>query len=140
MSAQPEKSLAGKPAGADVATSGASARPGRSPNAPSGHSDSRAKEKLRARSTKRPHSARALRRAAHEAALAVRLKPRGRWMVASFAMLFTMAGLNLVRPLIMGDVIRQADHGDGHKLLRDGIVLSGLLIRGADVLVLCGST
>jgi hypothetical protein len=43
-------------------------------------------------------------------------------------MLLVMAAMNLVRPLVMGDVIRQADRGDGHKLLRDGLVLSGLLV------------
>ena len=100
--------------------------PGRSSNKPSGHSDDRAKAKLRAF-----HEEDALGKA-YDTRLMMRLwpfvKPHGRWVVASLAMLLVMASMNLVRPLVMGDVIRQADHGDGHKLLRDGLVLSGLLV------------
>jgi ATP-binding cassette subfamily B protein len=98
----------------------------RSPNAPSGHNESRAKEKLRAF-----HEEDALGKA-YDTRLMRRLwpfvRPHGRWVVLSLVMLVVMAGMNLVRPLIMGDVIRQADRGDGHALLRDGLVLSGLLI------------
>jgi ATP-binding cassette subfamily B multidrug efflux pump len=98
----------------------------KAPRPVSGHSDSRAKEKLRAF-----HEEDAIGKA-YDTRLMLRLwpfvKPHGRWVVASLATLFLMAGLTLVRPLVMGDVIRQADHGDGQKLLRDGLVLSGLLV------------
>lgn len=93
---------------------------------PSGHSQERAKAKLKAF-----HEEDALGKA-YDSRLMRRLwpfvKPHGTWMAASLGMLVFMAGLNLVRPLVMGDVIRQADAGDGHKLLRDGLFLSGLLV------------
>ena len=122
MSAEPQKPVAVR--GPDEA--GAEALPGKRSLAPSGHSDSRAKEKLRAF-----HEEDALGKA-YDTRLMKRLwpfvRPHGRWVVASLGMLFTMAGLNLLRPLVMGDVIHQADRGDGHALLRDGLVLSGLLV------------
>jgi ATP-binding cassette subfamily B protein len=98
----------------------------KAPRPVSGHSDSRAKEKLRAF-----HEEDAIGKA-YDTRLMMRLwpfvKPHGRWVIASLTTLLFMAGLSLIRPLVMGDVIRQADHGDGAKLLRDGLVLSGLLV------------
>jgi ATP-binding cassette subfamily B protein len=94
--------------------------------APSGHSDARAKEKLRAF-----HDEDALGKA-YDTRLMMRLwpfvRPHGKWVFLSLVMLLVMAAMNLVRPLVMGDVIRQADAGNAHNLLRDGIVLSGLLV------------
>ena len=46
----------------------------------------------------------------------------------SLATLVVIAGINLVRPLIMGDVVHQADARDPSRLMRDGIALSGLLV------------
>ncbi|MGO8997439.1 MAG: ABC transporter ATP-binding protein [Polyangiaceae bacterium] len=94
--------------------------------APSGHSDARAKAKLRAfhdeDSLGKAYDTRLMRR------LWPFVRPHGQWIFLSLVMLLVMAAMNLVRPLVMGDVIRQADRGDGHKLLRDGLVLSGLLV------------
>jgi ABC-type multidrug transport system fused ATPase/permease subunit len=48
--------------------------------------------------------------------------------VVSLATLVVIAGVNLVRPLVMGDVVRQADAHDSHALMRDGFALAGLLV------------
>jgi ATP-binding cassette subfamily B protein len=112
------------------ATPQTSAKPGATSEqpsrAPSGHSGARAKEKLKAF-----HDEENLGRA-YDTKLLARLwpfvKPHGRWVFFSLALLVVMAGLNLVRPLVMGDVIRQADARDAHALLRDGLVLSAILV------------
>ena len=48
--------------------------------------------------------------------------PLSRWLIASLGMLVVLAVVNLARPLIMGDVIKQADRGDARSLLRDGVI------------------
>ena len=76
---------------------------------PSGHSDARAKEKLRAFHEEdaigKAYDARLLRR------LWPFVQPHARCVVVSLATLVVIAAINLVRPLVMGDVVRQADQG-----------------------------
>jgi ATP-binding cassette subfamily B protein len=98
----------------------------RPPRAATGHSEARSKEKLRAF-----HEEDSLGKA-YDARLIARLwpfvKPHSRWLVGSLGMLAVLAVINLARPLIMGDVITQADRGDARSLLRDGLVLAALLV------------
>jgi ATP-binding cassette subfamily B protein len=69
---------------------------------------------------------------AYDARLLARLwpyvKPHGRFIVASLATLVIITLLNLVRPLLMGDVVRRAALRDSAGLMRDGFILAGLLI------------
>jgi ATP-binding cassette, subfamily B, multidrug efflux pump len=87
---------------------------------------SRAEEKLRAF-----HEEGAIGKA-YDARLARRLfvyvKPHGRFVLVSLTTLALMAGVNLVRPLVMGDVVRQASAARADLLLRDGALLGVLLI------------
>jgi ATP-binding cassette subfamily B protein len=92
----------------------------RSPRAATGHNQNRAKEKLRAF-----HEEDALGKA-YDSRLMKRLwpfvKPHARWLYVSLAV------ANIVRPLVMADVVRQADHGDGHRMFRDVLVFTGLVV------------
>jgi ATP-binding cassette subfamily B multidrug efflux pump len=56
------------------------------------------------------------------------VRPHGSFLVVSLVTLVVIASINLVRPLIMGDVVHQADARDPNRLLRDGIALSALLV------------
>ena len=56
------------------------------------------------------------------------LRPHAKYMVVSLATLVVIAGVNLVRPLLMGDVVHQAEVRDGSRLFRDGLGLAGLLV------------
>ncbi|HEX8789487.1 MAG TPA: ABC transporter transmembrane domain-containing protein, partial [Polyangiaceae bacterium] len=56
------------------------------------------------------------------------VRPHARFLALSLSTLVVIAGVNLVRPLVMGDVVHQADVGDPHGLMRDGFLLAGLLI------------
>jgi ATP-binding cassette, subfamily B, multidrug efflux pump len=56
------------------------------------------------------------------------VRPHAGFLVLSLGTLAIIAGVNLVRPLLMGDVVRQADAKDPHALLRDGLGLAGLLV------------
>jgi ATP-binding cassette subfamily B protein len=56
------------------------------------------------------------------------VRPHVKFLVVSLATLVVIAGINLVRPLLMGDVVRQADARDPHRLFRDGLGLAGLLV------------
>ena len=56
------------------------------------------------------------------------LKPHGRYVVYSLLTLVIMAGVNLFRPLLMGDVVRSATDADPARLMRDGLGLAALLI------------
>ena len=51
-----------------------------------------------------------------------------RFIVVSLATLVLVTSVNLVRPLLMGDVVRQAGHGDARRLMRDGLALALLLL------------
>jgi ATP-binding cassette subfamily B protein len=56
------------------------------------------------------------------------VRPHATYLVVSLVTLVAIAAINLVRPLLMGDVVHQADVGDPHALLRDGVGLAGLLV------------
>jgi ATP-binding cassette subfamily B multidrug efflux pump len=56
------------------------------------------------------------------------VRPHGRFLVVSLLTLVVVAGVNLVRPRILGDLVHQADVRDAHALMRDGFVLAGLLV------------
>jgi ATP-binding cassette subfamily B protein len=56
------------------------------------------------------------------------VRPHSIYLVVSLATLVVISGIGLVRPLLMGDVVHQAEASDSHKLLRDGIGLALLLI------------
>jgi len=87
---------------------------------------SRAEEKLRAF-----HEEGAIGKA-YDTRLVRRLwpyvRPHGRYVVFSLVTLVVMAGVNLCRPILMGDVVRSATEGDSHGLMRDGIGLALLLV------------
>jgi ATP-binding cassette, subfamily B, multidrug efflux pump len=87
---------------------------------------SRAEEKLRAF-----HEEDAVGKA-YDARLARRLLPyvlpHSKFVVISLTTLVLMAGVNLFRPIVMGDVVTQASAGRADLLLRDGAVLGVLLI------------
>jgi ATP-binding cassette, subfamily B, multidrug efflux pump len=97
------------------------------PSAPRGRpATSRAEEKLRAF-----HEEGAIGKA-YDARLARRLfvyvKPHSRFVLVSLSTLVLIAAVNLIRPIVMGDVVRQAAASRGDLLLRDGAFLGVLLI------------
>jgi ATP-binding cassette subfamily B protein len=98
----------------------------RSPRAATGHNQARAKEKLRAF-----HEEDALGKA-YDTRLMRRLwpfvKPHARWLFLSLATLLFVAIVNIVRPLLMADVVRQADRGNGHAMTRDVLVFTLLIV------------
>jgi ATP-binding cassette subfamily B protein len=57
------------------------------------------------------------------------MRPHQRFLWASFLMILLVAGLNLVRPLVMGGLIANAQHAEPGGLLRYGLLLS-LLVTG----------
>ena len=69
---------------------------------------------------------------AYDTRLALRIwayvRPHSVYLWASLATLVVIACTNLVRPLLMGDVVRQAAARDAHRLLRDGVGLSVILV------------
>jgi ATP-binding cassette, subfamily B, multidrug efflux pump len=87
---------------------------------------SRAEEKLRAF-----HEEDAVGKA-YDARLARRLLPyvlpHSKFVVISLTTLVLMAGVNLFRPIVMGDVVKQASAGRADLLLRDGAALGVLLV------------
>jgi ATP-binding cassette subfamily B protein len=56
------------------------------------------------------------------------VKPHGRYVAFSLVTLVVMAGVNLFRPILMGDVVRAATDADPSRLMRDGLGLAGLLL------------
>jgi ATP-binding cassette subfamily B protein len=56
------------------------------------------------------------------------VRPHSRFIVASLVTLVVITLVNLVRPLLMGDVVHQAEARDTGRLMRDGLVLAGLLV------------
>jgi ATP-binding cassette subfamily B protein len=54
--------------------------------------------------------------------------PHARFIYASLATLVVITLVNLVRPLLMGDVVHQAQAKDMPRLMRDGALLSVLLL------------
>ena len=70
---------------------------------------------------------------AYDAQLLARLwpfmKPHARFLWASLSMILVAAGLNLVRPLVMGRLVSSAqDVHEGKSLVTYGIMLSGLVV------------
>jgi ATP-binding cassette, subfamily B, multidrug efflux pump len=56
------------------------------------------------------------------------VRPHATYIAVSMATLVVISSIGLVRPLLMGDVVRQADAGDSRRLMRDGMGLAGLLV------------
>ncbi len=56
------------------------------------------------------------------------VRPHAGFIVVSLGTLIVITLVNLVRPLLMGDVVRQAGRGDAHGLMRDGMGLALLLV------------
>jgi len=92
---------------------------------------SRAEEKLRAFHEEdaigKAYDARLLRR------LWAFIKPHARYLVLAFFALLVITGLNLLRPILMGDVVRQAELRDPGNLLRDGALLAALLVASQTI-------
>jgi ATP-binding cassette subfamily B protein len=69
---------------------------------------------------------------AYDARLVRRLwpyvKPHGRYVVLSLVTLVIMAAVNLLRPILMGDVVRAATDADPNRLMHDGLGLAVLLV------------
>ncbi len=88
--------------------------------------ETRAEEKLRAF-----HEESAIGKA-YDARLLRRLwpftRPHVKFIALSLSTLFVVTGIGLARPLIMGDVVRQADRSNMHELIRDGVVLAAMLV------------
>jgi ATP-binding cassette subfamily B protein len=87
---------------------------------------SRAEEKLRAF-----HEEDAVARV-YDARLAARvwpfLKPHARFLWVSIGLMFIIAGTNLMRPLVMGDIVRHAGDSNEGAVLRDGFKLTALVV------------
>ena len=58
------------------------------------------------------------------------IRPHGRYLAMSLIALVLMAGLNLLRPLVMGQAITHAGERAADKLVRDGAMLAGLVLGG----------
>ena len=56
------------------------------------------------------------------------VRPHARFVWLSLLALVVLAAVNLARPLLMGDVVRQADARDLPLLWRDGLILTGLVL------------
>ncbi len=56
------------------------------------------------------------------------LRPHSTFVIVSLVTLLFIAGINLVRPVLMGDVVRQATERNHAGLLRDGAMLAGLVV------------
>ncbi len=54
--------------------------------------------------------------------------PHSRYLVASLVTLVVITSINLVRPLLMGDVVHQGATRNASGLMRDGLLLAGLLV------------
>jgi ATP-binding cassette subfamily B protein len=87
---------------------------------------SRAEEKLKAF-----HEEEQLGKA-YDAQLVRRLwpfvEPHAKFIVVSLGALVLLSASSVVRPLLMGDVVDQAAKADGSALLRDGVLLGGLVV------------
>lgn len=56
------------------------------------------------------------------------VRPHSRFMVLSLATLAIISLVGLVRPLVMGDIVRNATKGDSTRLMWDGALLSLLVV------------
>jgi ATP-binding cassette subfamily B protein len=56
------------------------------------------------------------------------VRPHSRYLAVSLGTLLAMAAVNLVRPLVMGDVVRRAEARDEVGLFHDGLFLTVLVV------------
>jgi ATP-binding cassette subfamily B protein len=56
------------------------------------------------------------------------VRPHAAYLVVSLGTLLAMAAVSLLRPLIMGDVVRRAELRDEAGLFHDGLLLTGLVV------------
>ncbi|HEY4014773.1 MAG TPA: ABC transporter ATP-binding protein [Polyangiaceae bacterium] len=56
------------------------------------------------------------------------VKPHASFVAISLTTLVLIAAINWVRPLLLGDVVRQAGNHDAGRLIRDGLAIGGLLV------------
>lgn len=56
------------------------------------------------------------------------VRPHAKYIGISLATLAVLTSLNLVRPILMGDVVKQASEARSELLLRDGVLLAVLLL------------
>ncbi|HZU84188.1 MAG TPA: ABC transporter transmembrane domain-containing protein, partial [Polyangiaceae bacterium] len=56
------------------------------------------------------------------------VRPHAAFVAVSLATLVVITGANLARPLVLGDVVRQAAARDAARLFRDGFIIAGLLV------------
>jgi ATP-binding cassette subfamily B protein len=56
------------------------------------------------------------------------VRPHGSFLAVSLGTLVVISAVNLLRPVVMGDAVRQAGARDAHGLLRDGVALAALLV------------
>jgi ATP-binding cassette, subfamily B, multidrug efflux pump len=56
------------------------------------------------------------------------VRPHSRYLFGSLVTLVVITSINLVRPLLMGDVVHKGAVRDAHGLMRDGILLAVLLV------------
>jgi ATP-binding cassette subfamily B multidrug efflux pump len=64
----------------------------------------------------------------HVRRLFVYARPHAKFVLGSFTALLCMTGVNLVRPIVMGDIVRQALAVRADLLFRDGALLCGLVV------------
>lgn len=58
------------------------------------------------------------------------IRPHLRYLIVSLGTLLVLAGLSLLRPLVMGQVVSHAAQRDAAKLLNDGLLLTALVVGG----------
>jgi ATP-binding cassette subfamily B multidrug efflux pump len=56
------------------------------------------------------------------------VQPHSRFVIGSLITLAFIAAINLIRPLLLGDVVHQAAVRDTQRLMRDGFAIAGLLV------------
>lgn len=61
------------------------------------------------------------------------VRPHLRYLILSLGALLAIAGLGLLRPLVMGRVVTHAAERNASQLLRDGLILTGLVV-GSQIL------
>lgn len=61
------------------------------------------------------------------------VRPHLRYLILSLSALLAIAGLGLLRPLVMGQVVTHAAERNASQLFRDGLILTGLVV-GSQIL------
>ncbi|MFO0579448.1 MAG: ABC transporter ATP-binding protein [Polyangia bacterium] len=62
------------------------------------------------------------------------VRPHAGWVVLSVLAMFAIAGVNLMRPVVMGRVVQHAGQKQAALLVRDGLLLSALVV-GSQILM-----